>query len=117
MKNGYGIILVLAHRLAYEMLVGPIPDGLQLDHLCCNRGCVNPKHLEATSMLENILRGNSPPAKNARKKRCKYGHLFTARNTRAHKRGIGKPGRACRLCDRRRNREARARKKASCINS
>ena len=50
---------VYAHRLAYEMFIGPIPDGMELDHLCRNRGCVNPAHLEPVSHRENTLRGST----------------------------------------------------------
>ncbi len=49
--------MLRAHRLSYEIHVGPIPDGLQIDHLCANRYCTNPKHLEPVSSLENIRRG------------------------------------------------------------
>lgn len=59
-----------AHRVAYEASRGPIPDGLTIDHLCRNRACCNPEHLEAVSLAENILRSNSPTALNARKKVC-----------------------------------------------
>jgi hypothetical protein len=63
-----------AHRLAWELLVGPIADGLTLDHLCRNRRCVNPDHLEPVPMGVNILRGVGPSAINARKRVCIRGH-------------------------------------------
>jgi hypothetical protein len=50
----------LAHRAVYEELVGPIPEGMTLDHLCANRGCVNPNHLEPVASYENTLRGGAP---------------------------------------------------------
>ena len=70
-----------AHRLAYEMLVGPIPSGLTLDHLCRNRACVRPSHLEPVTDEENRRRGNGFAARNARKMACKRGHKFTKENT------------------------------------
>src|SRR5262249_20449266 len=57
----------LAHRIVYELLVELIPAGLTLDHLCRNRSCVNPGHLEPVPLAINVLRGESPPARNARK--------------------------------------------------
>ena len=76
---GYGRVkagkrIQLAHRVAYELFVGPIPSGLHLDHLCRNRACVNPEHLEPVSRRENILRGTGPTAANARKTHCVHGH-------------------------------------------
>ena len=82
------------HRVAYELSVGPITKGLQLDHLCRNRPCFNPRHLEPVTRRENILRGESPAALNARKTHCKRGHEFTEENT-YHK---NPRGRACIKC-------------------
>lgn len=65
---------ILAYRYAYQLLVGPIPNDLQPDHLCRNRLCVNPAHLELVTLRENILRGEGVGAKNARKQRCIRGH-------------------------------------------
>lgn len=77
--EGYGRIQISrherrAHRVAYELLVGPIPAGLQLDHLCRNRACVNPDHLEPVSSRVNTLRGVGVSAVNARKVACPRGH-------------------------------------------
>lgn len=83
LPNGYGKVAVgskgvhkLAHRAAYECFVGPIPPGLQIDHLCRNRRCVNPAHLEAVTARENTLRSNATSAINARKTHCLRGHPF-----------------------------------------
>lgn len=86
--NGYGVGRndVRSHRFAYEMLVGPIPEGLCIDHLCRNKACCNPEHLEVVTLGENVLRGNSIPARNARKTHCKHGHEFTPENTYIYKR-------------------------------
>lgn len=74
-----------AHRLMYELLVGPIPAGLHLDHLCRNPACCNPRHLEAVPPKVNYLRGISPYAKNARKTRCPRGHEYTEQTTYVYK--------------------------------
>lgn len=80
-----------AHRVAYELCVGPITDGLTLDHLCRNTRCVNPKHLEPVSNKENCLRGISPAAVNSKKKTCPKGHEYDVEVS-------GK--RRCSVCDR-----------------
>lgn len=97
-KDGYGKLKldrrdVRAHRYAYEVFRGPIPDGLVLDHLCRNPPCVNPDHLEVVTAVENSARGNGISALNARKTHCKRGHEFTPENTR-HQPG----GRDCWAC-------------------
>lgn len=81
-RNGQKARSHPAHRIAYENAKGPIPEGLQIDHLCRNRACVNPDHLEAVTGRVNVLRGMNPPAQNARKTHCVRGHEFTPENTR-----------------------------------
>lgn len=82
-----------AHRLAYIWEYGEIPEGLQLDHLCRNRRCVRPDHMEAVTSRTNTLRGVSPVAENAAKSFCLRGHRFTPENTYYH---AGR--RHCRAC-------------------
>lgn len=97
---------VAAHRYAYEIAYGPIPDGLEIDHLCRNPICVNPNHLEAVSHQENMRRSLSPTGLNAAKDTCKHGHPFDEENTRWRPTG----GRDCRACNRRSTAEWRAQK-------
>lgn len=108
----------LAHRLAYEELLGPVPAGLQLDHLCRNRACINPAHLEPVTHWENTRR--SPihfAAICARKTHCVHGHEFTPENTRIEVRADGRRHRKCRECgrlkDARRTERRRAAAKAA----
>jgi hypothetical protein len=99
--QGYGTIkvegkMVGAHRVAYELAVGPIPDGLQLDHLCRVRQCVNPSHLEPVTQRENLMRGESVPARQSRQTHCIHGHEFTPENTLIQAPNNRRQCRACR---------------------
>lgn len=106
---------VLAHRVAYELLVGPIPDGLQLDHLCRVRDCVNPEHLEVVTSRENTLRSPiAPAAVNARKTHCPRGHEYTPENI-IWKRNP--TGRGCRECDKARKRKERRTAKHAAVTA
>ena len=93
-----------AHRHFYEFAVGPIPDGTEIDHLCRNRGCVNPAHLEPVTHAENMARSGPALATH-----CKNGHPFDAANT--YKSATGR--RACRACNAENARRYIARKAAS----
>jgi len=94
-RKGYGGFSfnrrwVMAHRFAYELLVGPIPEGLQIDHLCRNHCCVNPAHMEPVTTQENTRRGNH---RNSVKTHCSQGHPFDLFNTY-----FGQGHRVCRAC-------------------
>ena len=99
-EHGYGSFVterpkkVKAHRMAWELLVGPIPDGMVLDHLCRNPRCVNPDHLEVVTQRINMLRGYGIARRAANATHCPQGHPYNAENTAYTKKGH----RACRAC-------------------
>lgn len=108
--NGYGVASsrpckVYAHRYAYEHTFGPVPAGLEIDHVktrgCTSRRCCNPAHLEAVTKLENIRRGESPYAMHARQTHCVRGHELAGDNLAPDPRGPGL--RKCRKCHNDRN--------------
>lgn len=90
-----------AHRLAYEELVAPIPNGLVLDHLCRNRTCINPDHLDPVTPGVNVLRGETFVRTNAEKTHCINGHEYTPDNTGSQ--SSSTPKRYCKQCERNRN--------------
>lgn len=94
--KGYGLLKVdgvmrLAHRISYLINLGPIPEGLQLDHLCRNKRCVNPAHLEAVTGRQNVLRGLAAVPAVA----CRHGHRYTTENTY-----VANGRQHCRACQR-----------------
>lgn len=111
--DGYGRVRVgkrsrAAHLLTYEQMIGDIPDGLQLDHLCRNRSCVNPYHLDPVTQSVNSLRSPIVGRANSRKTHCKRGHEFTPENTGYAKQSGGRGiARRCRTCARDASRERR----------
>lgn len=102
-KTGHHGHSVYAHVFSYEIAIGPIPAGLQLDHICRNRACVRPSHLEPVTAKINVLRGNTIVALNASLTHCRKGHPFTQNNTRVYRRK-----RICRACHANRERERRS---------
>jgi hypothetical protein len=116
-KAGYGRHyvpgrrFVAAHRWSYEWFVGPIPDELVIDHLCRNRACVRPDHLEAVTNEENIRRGDlTGYAWRRRLKSCPQGHAYDEANTIWSPSSNGEPVRRCRECRRLQSQESRRRK-------
>jgi hypothetical protein len=102
--HGYSRVTILgrgrlAHRLCWELANGPVPDGLDLDHLCRNRACCEVSHLEPVTRQVNLLRGETIAARNAARTHCPAEHEYTPENTQM------KDGtRQCRQCDRDRHR-------------
>lgn len=98
-RDGYGRIRfggcsTHAHRVAWELANGPVPDGLQIDHLCRNKVCCNPEHLDTVTMQENVRRGRLARGAAQYATHCKHGHAFTPENTY---RRAGR--RSCRACN------------------
>ena len=97
-RKGYGQFTVnkkhfFAHRWAYEALVGPIAEGMVVDHLCRNRACCNPSHMEIVTPVENVKRGEGITAQNSRKDKCQCGQSYFI----AHRKD-GRSYRYCRAC-------------------
>jgi len=106
--KGYGYIevggrLIRAARFAWQQRYGPIPDGMEIDHLCRNPACVKVTHLEAVTHRQNVLRGNHPNVLASLRDRCSYGHPYDEKNTYWRQSGH----RECRLCHARQEGERR----------
>lgn len=115
-KNGYGSFnwrgrTIRVHRLAYEAFKGEIQEGLELDHLCKERACVNPWHLEPVNSRTNVLRGEGQGAMSFKKKQCLNGHEFKGKNFYVFRKGSD-VRRICRICQRDRKRSERLLKRA-----
>lgn len=107
-KNGYAYACyngkgTTAYRAAWMHLIGPIPEGYEVDHLCKNPKCVNPRHLEPVPPYVNNMRSNSPASLAAKKTHCIRGHPFSFENTAIIRRKRGKSDRRCKICHRLRN--------------
>jgi len=116
-SGGYGHFRVgskkiLAHRFSYRLLKGSLDPSLTIDHLCRNRKCVNPDHLEQVTMRVNILRGKGITARLARQTHCKRGHELSKENTYIKKNGA----RECRICSRESKRKYKLKMKDSSFN-
>lgn len=114
-KKGYGKMLLrgkleLAHRISYSWYRGHIPTGMTIDHMCNNKACVNPEHLEVATQKDNNLRGNSLTAKNKRKTHCARGHEFTEDNVKIIIRRTS-TRRVCKKCHRQNVRATKRRRR------
>ena len=104
LRTAQGVKTVYAHRVAWEREHGPIPEGMEIDHLCNNPSCVRLDHLQCVTPMQNNRRSASVSALYGRRDRCKHGHEFTLENTRPGPRN----SRRCRACDRTRAAAKRA---------
>jgi hypothetical protein len=95
----YGYRSVLPHRYIYEVIHGPLPPVMKVDHICRNKSCVNPAHLDAVTQRENIIRGMAPASVNAAKTHCIHGHPFAGDNLIVRCYG-SHPRRCCLECTR-----------------
>ena len=115
--KGYGNVGIegkvrSVHRVAYEEIMGPIPAGLELDHLCRNRACYNPEHLEPVTHTENMRRGRVFDYQR-NKTHCPQGHLYSGSNLIVQYQKKGYINRVCRTCHRATDRASKARRKAN----
>lgn len=96
--------IIAAHRLSYNVHVGEIPAGLEIDHICRNRLCVNPAHLRTVTRRDNVINSDGPSAQNLRKTSCRKGHAFDRVDKRGH--------RICMTCNRETRRAYKRRRRA-----
>lgn len=106
-EKGYGQFrphgggrMVRAHQYAYVRAYGSIPEGLEVDHICEQRDCQNPRHLRAVTHQQNISHGRTIAAMYARRTHCGHGHEYTSENTVVRISQYGRPYRRCRTCER-----------------
>jgi len=114
--KGYGKVRVGSkilgvHRVAYEAIIGPIPVGLEIDHLCRNHGCYNPEHLEPVTHKENLRRGNT----HGKETHCPQGHSYSGSNLMTGRQKRHSIYRRCKICHATQQRAYTARRKANAV--
>lgn len=112
MSGGYGQFRFLGKLMQAHRVLLNVPEGLECDHLCRNRKCVNPAHIEFVTSRENTLRGIGPAAQNAKRIYCKHGHPLCGGNLRIDRDG----NRGCKTCNRIHARNYRRKRKEKCTN-